>query len=64
MTVAKVVRKVSIKDQSSDFRFWQTQSYQVRLATLEQLRQEYHQWKYGTQPGFQRVFRIIKQQSG
>jgi hypothetical protein len=30
------------------------------LAALEQIRQEYHRWKYGVQPRFQRVYRIVK----
>ncbi len=58
--VQKVYKKIKINEQSSDFAYWQTQSYQTRLATLEQIRQEYHRWKYGTEPRFQRVYTIIK----
>jgi hypothetical protein len=53
--------KVSIRDQQSDFSYWQTQPYQVRLATLEEIRREFHQWRYGAEPGFQRVYTIVKQ---
>ena len=54
------VRKVNIKDQGNDFEFWQSQPPEIRLAVLEQIRQEYNTWKYGTEQGFQRVYRIIK----
>jgi hypothetical protein len=59
--VQKIVRKVALTEQGTDFAFWQTQPYHARLATLEQIRQEYHRWRYGTEPRFQRVCRIIKQ---
>ncbi len=58
--VAKVVRKVSLSDQPSDFESWQTQSYQARLAALEEIRREYHQWRYGSEPRFQRFCQIVK----
>jgi hypothetical protein len=58
--IAKVVRKVSLYEQGSDFAYWQTQSYETRLAALEEIRQEYHRWHYGTEPRLQRVYRIIK----
>lgn len=60
MTVEKVVRKVRMEEQESDFAYWQNQPYHVRLATLEQIRREYHRWKYGSEPGFHRVYRIVK----
>jgi len=40
--VNKVVRRVALTEQGTDFAYWQTQPYHVRLATLEQIRQEYH----------------------
>ena len=58
--VEKTYTKVNIRDQKSDFAYWQTQPYQVRLATLEQIRQEYHRWRYGAEPRFQRVYAIAK----
>ena len=60
--IQKVFKKVKLDEQKSDFSYWQTQSYQARLATLEEIRQEYHRWKYDTEPRFQRVYRIVKQQ--
>jgi hypothetical protein len=60
MAVEKVVRKTTLEEQGNDFAYWQTQPYEVRLATVEQIRREYHIWKYGTEPGFQRVLTITK----
>jgi hypothetical protein len=54
------VRKGKIKEQGNDFEFWQTQPYEIRLLTVEQIRQEYNTWKYGSEQRFQRVYRIIK----
>jgi hypothetical protein len=49
-----------LDQQKSDFAYWQAQPYWARLAALEQIRQEYHRWKYRIQPGFQRVYKIVK----
>ena len=52
-------RKNHPKEQKSDFAYWQTQSYETRLATLEQIRQEYHQWKNNSaESRLQRVYTI------
>lgn len=56
----KVYRKIHIGEKKSDFEYWQTQTPQVRLAVLEEIRKEYHQWKYGAEPRLQRVFKIVK----
>jgi hypothetical protein len=58
--IARHVRKGKLKEQGNDFAYWQTQSYEKRLETIEDIRHEYIIWKYGTYPGFQRVYRIIK----
>ncbi len=60
MKIEPILTKVNITEQKSDFAYWQTQPYPLRLAALEQIRQEYHQWRYGVQPGFQRIYTIIK----
>ena len=59
-TIALVYKIVPVEKQTSDFAFWQSQPYALRLATLEQIRQEYHQWRGDAQPGLQRVYRIVK----
>ena len=56
----KVVRKVPLGEQPSDFAYWQTQPYQARLAALEQIRQEYHRWRHGSEPRLQRLYQIVK----
>jgi hypothetical protein len=43
--VAKVVTKVQLNEQKSDFEFWQTKSYSERLAALEEIRNEFNKWK-------------------
>ncbi|CAG0931896.1 hypothetical protein TFLX_02340 [Thermoflexales bacterium] len=58
--IAKTVTKVNIRQQTNDFAYWQTQSYQTRLAALEEIRQEYHHWRYGAEPRLQRVYTIVK----
>ncbi|PIV25907.1 MAG: hypothetical protein COS37_09165 [Anaerolineae bacterium CG03_land_8_20_14_0_80_58_20] len=56
----KVVTKIKLGEQKSDFAYWQSQSSTARLEALEQIRQEYHRWKYGTEPRLQRVYSIVK----
>lgn len=54
------VRKGKIKEQGNDWCYWQSQSYLHRILAVEQIRQEYNSWKYGTEQGFQRIYRIVK----
>jgi hypothetical protein len=56
----KVINKIKIKEQKSDFSYWQKQPIQKRLEALEQIRQQYHQYKYNAEPRLQRVYTIIK----
>lgn len=58
--IAKVCTKVKLGEQKTDFAYWQTQPYARRLAALEEIRREYHRWKYDAEPGFQRVYSIVK----
>lgn len=60
--IVKVVKKVKIDEQPSDFAYWQTQSYTARISALEDIRRAYIAWKYDSDPGFQRVFTIVKRQ--
>jgi hypothetical protein len=62
MAIEKVVRKVPLDKQSREADYWRTQPYQARLAALEQIRREYHQWKYGSEPRLQRVYTITQRQ--
>ena len=57
----KVVTKIDLGEQKSDFSYWQTKSYAERLAALEEIRREYNDWKYtDAEQRFQRVYRIVK----
>lgn len=60
--IEKVFTRANIAEQPSDFAYWQTQSYEARLAALEQIRREYHGWRYGAEPRLQRVCAIVKRQ--
>lgn len=58
--IAKICRKMGIKNQPNDFAYWQTKTYEERLTALEEIRQEYHGWKNDTEPRLQRVYKIIR----
>jgi len=58
--VARVVRKVSLRQQPTDFAYWQTRPYEERLAALEEIRREYHGWRYDTEPRLQRLYQVVK----
>jgi len=58
--IKKVVTKVKLNDLKTDSAYWRKQPYSARLAALEEIRQEYHRWRYGAEPGFQRVYTIVK----
>jgi hypothetical protein len=55
-----VVNKIPLHKQKNDSVYWRSQSYEDRLAALEQIRQEFHRWKYGAEPRLQRVHTITK----
>jgi hypothetical protein len=65
--IAKVFKKTNLLAQGNDFTYWQTRPYAERIAVLEEIRREYQVWEQSTrgeadaiQPGFQRIYRIIK----
>jgi hypothetical protein len=58
--VKAAVVKADVNEQKTDFAYWQTQSYEARLAALEQIRAEYHHWDHGAEPRLQRVYQIVK----
>ncbi len=64
MAIAKVVKIVKLGEQKPDSVYWRTRPPEERLAALEQIRREYHLWKYGFEPRFERVVRIIKREKG
>ena len=60
LSVIKHIKIIRKSQDNSDALFWKAQSYEDRLAALEDIRTEYHQWKYNDQPRFQRVYRITQ----
>jgi hypothetical protein len=52
--------KIQEMDRSLDLKYWKAQLPAARLAALEEIRREYHRWRYGAEPGFQRVYSIVK----
>jgi hypothetical protein len=56
----KTVRKVTLHDQPSDASYWRDQSPQKRLAALEQIRREYHDWPDDAPPRLQRVYSVVE----
>ncbi len=59
--IVKVITKTPLIEEKSDFKYWQTKSYAERLAALEEIRQEFNEWKCrDAEQGFQRVYRIIQ----
>ena len=62
--MVKSIRVVKMNDKKNDFAFWQSQPNEARLEALESIREEYNNWKYGSQQRFQRVYRVVKQARG
>ncbi|WP_217650638.1 hypothetical protein [Spirulina major] len=59
--IIPTVRITSMRDsQPSAQRKHDPQTPLERLATLEQIRREYHQWKYHAEPRLQRVYSITQ----
>ncbi|MFH0824037.1 MAG: hypothetical protein V2B18_14905 [Pseudomonadota bacterium] len=59
--IEKTYANVGFHDKKTDFAYWLNQSYQVRLEAVEQIRKEFHKWKYGAEPRLQKVCSIVKQ---
>ena len=54
------IKKLRLGERSNDAAYWRAQSPQALLTALEQIRREYHGWKYGAEPRFQRFCAIVK----
>jgi len=55
------VKKIKLTEEPSDYSYWINQSAEARLDALESLREEFNNWKFNDQQGFQTVYRVIKQ---
>jgi len=59
-----IINKVKITEEKSDYSYWLNQPVEARLEALESIREEYNNWKFHDQQGFQRIYRVVKQKSG
>lgn len=59
LRIKKVVKKAKLSDKKTDAAYWRKQPYTARLAALEEIRQEYHRWKYGGEKRMQKVVKIV-----
>jgi len=57
--IARVVTRLKLGQEEGDVAYWQAQSPETRLAALEEIRREYHRWKYGGELPFRKVVTII-----
>ena len=60
----KQIRIVKKGKDESNLLYWLSLTKIERLTQLEELRKEINHWKYGTEQGFQRVYRIVNRKSG
>ncbi|MGG6263706.1 hypothetical protein ACQ4M3_27225 [Leptolyngbya sp. AN03gr2] len=59
--IVPVVSKISMRAPNRDVAYWRSQSCQARIDALEEIRREYHLWKYGeAEPRLQKVCTIVK----
>lgn len=56
----KVIKILKLKQQESDFEYWQKQPPLKRLEALEEIRTSYHQYKYNVQPRLSLSYSIVK----
>jgi len=58
--IKKVVAKAKLGDKKTDSDYWRQQPFSARIAALEEIQRVYHLWRYGAEPGFQRVYTVVK----
>ena len=57
------IKKLSIEEADvSDIQFWKSKSPEEKLDALQNLREIYYSMKNESRKGFQRVYRVIKQE--
>lgn len=59
--IQPVVKKYKMREEPSDFLFWQTKSVEERLEAMELLRKQFYGYDYETLSGFPKVYRITQQ---
>ena len=58
---AKTYTKTKLREQTPEVQYWQSQTAEQRLATLEQIRNEYHARKQDPQPNFKGFFHLLRE---
>jgi len=58
--IKQSITKTTLNDKKTDAVYWRERSYAERLAALEEIRQEYHRWKYGGETRMQKVVKIVR----
>lgn len=61
--IAPAVQIYRTGEQPTDFAYWQSVPYAERLAALEEIRRDYHRWKYDAEPRLQKVCSIVPRAS-
>ncbi len=63
MHVEKKVNRLTFKEaEKEDIAYWKSKTPEEKLETLQYLREIYYTLKNESRKGFQRVYRIIKQE--
>ncbi len=58
--IVRTVQKRNMHERELDVAYWRSLAPADCIEALEQIRYEYHQWRYGAQPRFQRVYKVVK----
>ena len=61
MPIERVIRKFKLGEQPGSADAWKAYSYEDRIAALESIRREYHNYRYGAEPRLQRVLVVTQQ---
>ncbi len=57
--IDKVVTRKHLHDEDNDLEYWQSRSPMERLAALEEIRREYHIWRYDGETRMTCVARVV-----
>lgn len=59
----KVVKKLTFDEaEKEDIEYWKSKTPEEKLEVVQNLREIYYKFKNESRKGFQRVYRIIKQE--
>lgn len=58
--ISRVLSRTTIGAPKLDSLYWRSRPFGERLEALEEIRQEFHRWKFGAEPRLQRVLSISR----